>query len=261
MSIKLFSQDKQFNKLYKDAINFYDNKEYKKADSILRLAKAIYPSKEVFEKLTIVNKLLGDTCQYCFNLEIAKSYGNNDLQKEYSLNCVDSIIYNDSLNKYDFLCLKSKYNCQEGKFQDFYIFKKQTIKYSFTLIDASNEVSFITLDRFPNINENIKNIVFFQTDEYPQFKGGESEMTKYLIDNVSYPKEAKVRGLQGTVWVTFIVDEKGKVKNAKLLKGRHEALDSEALRVVSLMPEWIPGKYKSTPVKVQYNIPIKFILK
>jgi periplasmic protein TonB len=67
--------------------------------------------------------------------------------------------------------------------------------------------------------------------------------------------------MEGTVYVSFVVDSLGKVRNPKLLRGVGDELDKEALRVVNLMPIWTPGKINGNPVNVQYNIPIRFTLR
>lgn len=81
-----------------------------------------------------------------------------------------------------------------------------------------------------------------------------------MIDNIKYPVEAKKTGIQGTVFVTFIIQENGAVTDVKVLRGIGGGCDEEAVRVVKMMPNWIPGKDKGKNVAVQYNLPIKFKL-
>lgn len=66
------------------------------------------------------------------------------------------------------------------------------------------------------------------------------------------------KGVEGTVYVTFTIDEQGKVVQPKVLKGVNELLDNEALRVVSSMPDWKPGKQREQAVEVQYTVPVQF---
>ncbi len=87
-----------------------------------------------------------------------------------------------------------------------------------------------------------------------------SNIQQYLAKNIIYPNSAKNNNITGIVYVTFVLDTKGMVKDARVLRGVSPELDEEALRVISSMPQWIPGTQKGKTVKVQYNIPIKFSL-
>jgi protein TonB len=94
----------------------------------------------------------------------------------------------------------------------------------------------------------------------PEFKGGAGAMTKYLVESIKYPKTAREKGINGTVYVTYVVEKDGAVSNVKILRGIGGGCDEEAIRVVREMPNWIPGKNKGKPVRVQFNLPIKFAL-
>ncbi|HEY3372110.1 MAG TPA: M56 family metallopeptidase [Prolixibacteraceae bacterium] len=104
--------------------------------------------------------------------------------------------------------------------------------------------------------EKVYNIV----EVLPEFSGGEKALRKYLRDSIHYPKEATAKGIQGKVFVNFIVDKEGRILNAKVVKSVDPTLDAEALRVIRLMPNWIPGKEKGVPVSVSYTVPINFVL-
>jgi len=94
----------------------------------------------------------------------------------------------------------------------------------------------------------------------PQFPGGADSLMSFLKSNLRYPEEAKLAWVQGRVFVGFLVDHNGKIKDAKILSGVNEQLDDEALRAVHLMPDWIPGNIGGTNVDVQYILPIEFIM-
>jgi protein TonB len=103
--------------------------------------------------------------------------------------------------------------------------------------------------------------IFTIVEEMPQFPGGgEAALIKYLQNNIKYPAMARENGIEGIVYVTFVVDKDGKVKDAKLLRGKGAGLDEEALRVVRSMPDWKPGKQNGRNVAVQYNLPVNFKL-
>ena len=105
-----------------------------------------------------------------------------------------------------------------------------------------------------------KQKLFIVVEHQPQFPGGEEARMQYLIDNIDYPKEAQKKGIEGTVYVTFIVEADGSITNAKVLRGIGGGCDKEALEVVENMPNWEPGKKDGEPVRTQFNMPIQFSL-
>lgn len=95
----------------------------------------------------------------------------------------------------------------------------------------------------------------------PVFVGGEEAIKSYIFNNVVYPKAAKEKGITGKVYIKFVVDENGKVVDASVLKSANSMLNAEALRLISGMPAWIPGKDENNnAVKVNLVIPINFAL-
>jgi len=97
-------------------------------------------------------------------------------------------------------------------------------------------------------------------EKMPIFPGGPEALYKYIANTVVYPTVAKDSSITGTVIVTFIVERDGSVTNVKILKGIGGGCDEEALRVVKAMPKWSPGKQDGKPVRVQFNLPIRFSL-
>lgn len=95
-------------------------------------------------------------------------------------------------------------------------------------------------------------------DQQPQFPGGASEMYKWLGNNIKYPEEAKKEGVRGKVIVDFVITKTGKTDKVRVVRGRHPALDEEAVRVIKAMPAWTPGKQNGRPVNVSYTLPITF---
>jgi TonB family protein len=96
--------------------------------------------------------------------------------------------------------------------------------------------------------------------EQPKFPGGDDSLISFLKNNLRYPAEAKLAKIQGLVYVGFLVDQIGKIKDVRLLNSVNKQLDDEALRVVNLMPDWIPGKAGDTPVGVEFILPIEFVM-
>jgi protein TonB len=103
--------------------------------------------------------------------------------------------------------------------------------------------------------------VFTVVEQMPEFPGGESAMNDFLDKNLQYPSMAKEQGIQGKVWIGFIVDKFGNVSNVEVLRGIGGGCDEEAARVVSIMPRWVPGKQSGRPVIVKFRFPINFTLR
>ena len=102
--------------------------------------------------------------------------------------------------------------------------------------------------------------VFRVVEEMPQFPGGMPEAMKFLAKNIKYPVESQKAKIEGRVIVQFVVKENGKVADIKVMRGVSPELDAEAIRVVGLMPDWIPGKQRGKAVAVKYTMPIMFRL-
>jgi len=103
-------------------------------------------------------------------------------------------------------------------------------------------------------------IPFAMIQDPPTFPGGEAKLLEWVGKNIAYPKVAKNRGDKGRVTVSFVIDKTGKVINGKIERGVSAELDAEALRIVSIMPNWTPGKQGGKTVKVKYILPITFRL-
>jgi protein TonB len=97
-------------------------------------------------------------------------------------------------------------------------------------------------------------------DVMPEPFGGTNAWSKFLQKNIHYPNQAVDAGVQGKVWITFIIEKDGHLSNITVEKGVGSGLDDEALRVLKLAPAWKPGKQNGQPVRVKYSIPINFIL-
>jgi len=102
--------------------------------------------------------------------------------------------------------------------------------------------------------------VFIVVETMPEFPGGRTALYKFLADNIKYPEKAKKDGIQGRVFVNFIVEKDGSVTNVKVIRGVTSELDKEAVRAVEMMPKWKPGVQRGKNVRVSFNLPIKFTL-
>ncbi len=123
------------------------------------------------------------------------------------------------------------------------------------LVDLS-----VALQKIEVVEEDSDPIPFIMMENKPEFPGGERALLKYLASSVKYPIIAAQNNIQGTVYLSFVISKTGKVEKVQILRGVDNSIDREALRVVSSMPDWKPGKQGTRPVAVSYQVPIKFTL-
>ena len=109
-------------------------------------------------------------------------------------------------------------------------------------------------------DEVVEQEIFKIVEEMPSFPGGEAKLMEYVGKNVKYPQIARETGIQGRVFVNFVVEPDGSVSNVTVLRGIGGGCDEEAMRVVKNMPKWKPGKQRGKPVRVQYMLPVNFRL-
>lgn len=102
--------------------------------------------------------------------------------------------------------------------------------------------------------------IFTIIEQQPEFPGGMSALGRYLGRNLRYPMDARQAKIQGNVFVQFVVSDEGKIQQLRVLKGVGTGCDEEAVRVISQMPTWIPGRQNGRPVAVQYVVPVQFML-
>lgn len=102
--------------------------------------------------------------------------------------------------------------------------------------------------------------VYFFVDEMPEFPGGMEALLRYIAKAVDYPMVAQENGIQGKVYINFVVNTNGQVSDATVVRGVDPSLDKEALRVVNSMPLWQPGRQSGKAVRVAYHVPISFVL-
>lgn len=102
--------------------------------------------------------------------------------------------------------------------------------------------------------------VFFIVEDMPEFPGGDLALRKYIANSIKYPDVAIENGIQGKVYVTFVVTSEGRIANTKIARGVDPSIDREAVRVVNSLPKWKPGYQRGEPVNVSYTVPINFVL-
>ena len=102
--------------------------------------------------------------------------------------------------------------------------------------------------------------IFTIVEEQPEFPGGMAECYKWIGKNLNYPTISAENGVQGRVTVNFVVNADGSIVDVKVIRGVDPYLDKEAIRVVSKMPKWKPGKQRGKAVRCSFNLPVRFKL-
>lgn len=150
----------------------------------------------------------------------------------------------------------------EGTAEDMEEFKKRFANFNSFEIETDSLGNIFLVQKKEELPKTLNGDeqIFFIVEEMPEFPGGELELRKFIANNIKYPVAAQEKGIQGRVYVTFVVDKNGEVANAKIARGVDPALDKEALRVVNSLPKWIPGKQRGQTVNVSYTVPINFAL-
>lgn len=121
---------------------------------------------------------------------------------------------------------------------------------------------FSEINRDISVDEDITQTEGYTYKEImPLFPGGNQQFVKYLYENIRYPFEAYSRNIQGQVKVSFTVSPAGKIEDIKVVHPVNRDLDREAIRLISAMPEWVPGYQNDKPVPVVYTVPINFFIK
>lgn len=116
----------------------------------------------------------------------------------------------------------------------------------------------IDFSKSANENDKIYNIAVIE--QPPTYPGGEKALFEYLGNNIKYPETARENGIEGTVYIEFVIAKDGSVTNVKVLRGIGGGCNEEGLRVINAMPKWKPGRLQGYPVMVKYTLPIKFKL-
>ena len=112
----------------------------------------------------------------------------------------------------------------------------------------------------PAVEEGDENDIFEVVEQNPSFPGGEAELMKWLHKNLKYPPVAQENGIQGKVYIQFVVNKDGSIVDPKIIRSADTSLDKEAMRVVQAMPKWTPGRQRGKAVRVRFTLPVTFRL-
>lgn len=114
---------------------------------------------------------------------------------------------------------------------------------------------------FPALAQHPANqVVYLTVEQPPRFPGGQDSLLHFIYRNTRYPEAAREKGEHGTTFISFVIDPAGQVKDPQILKSAAPSLDAEAIRVISSLPRWVPGKQNGEAVAVKFTLPVKFQL-
>jgi len=179
-----------------------------------------------------------------------------------SLKKLDPKLFDSEVTEWE---LVGQTDCNDpGQGKDFYHGFVITYRPASTEETVKKEIEFIEKalsgeDKYTGSSEKYEVVSDYTiADEMPSYVGGDAAMLNYISKSLKYPEIAKEKGIQGTVFIYFIINETGEISSARTIRGVGGGCDEEALRVVMSMPKWIPGKINGKPASVSYMIPIRF---
>jgi TonB family protein len=235
-------------KNYKKGTRAIKSNNYKEGISYLTLSIDEFPTADAYFDRAAAYYNLGDTCSFC-----------NDLAKASKLNDFDA------LNLFNEKCLYTITGMIVPDSIQLRYPDVKSIEIVHTKCSSDSLIKYIhEYNGEPSISQVITETdyspVFTIVEEMPAFIGGEKARNRFLAENIRYPKEAINLRIQGTVYVSFIINSDGTVTDVRILRGIGGGCDEEAERVVKMMPNWIPGRQNGKPVRVLFNMPLQYTL-
>ena len=245
----IFSQSVNSIKNYKKGIKALDKKDYPLAISYLTFSIDQNPTVKAFLSRSEAYYAIGDSCAFC-----------NDLKKGSDLN---------SHEAYERFKEKCRYTQTAQTIPDsIKVNHPNVIRIEIIHDKCSPDSTINAVSRNQNegiwLNEisEIEDVpIYTLVENMPQYVGGEVARNQFLESNIIYPEYDILKGIQGTVYISYVIEIDGSVTRVKLLRGLSKGIDAEAIRVVKLFPKWIPGTLNGRPVRVRFNMPLYFKIK
>ncbi|MBL7913151.1 MAG: TonB family protein [Bacteroidia bacterium] len=245
----LFAQAGKALELNNEAKKAFGKKRYRAADSLYTLSLNLKETEEAYLNRAACRHQLNDKKGSCMDLYTAAGMGSKEGLVLFREQCSKSdTLYKSSDNK---IADKTNYAFKEAVETCELIGSYDYIKYN-----VKNEIvlSYYAIG---------KDTIYRQGTEMtmPEFPGGGfKEMRNFINNRMQYPVQARENGISGKVWVIFTVSKTGKIEKPIVYIGMKdcEECNAEALRVVSLMPTWIPAKYKGKTVTSSFRAPFNF---
>lgn len=135
----------------------------------------------------------------------------------------------------------------------------------FTPIDFGDnanraQMEYVAPATTPEIEDDTEDPYVF-VEVQPSFPGGEEALFKFMSEHINYPENARANGIEGKVYISFIVEKDGSISNVRAVRDLGGGLADEAVRVVKSMPKWNPGRQMSRTVRTKFTLPVDFILR
>lgn len=244
-----YSQNPFALKYYDAAVNYYNQQNYKAADSLFTRSNFLEPHKDTYYSRAACRFKMGDKEGHCSDLAYATQMKDKSAEKLFLKNCgkIDTI-----------------YLTKDGKDANKKNHRYKCIQYSYldslSILFATDSTGMPVRLKFKG-NEGAE--LFTTVEEQAEFPGGIANMTKFIQMNLKYPVVARERGITGKCFLKYIINEDGFITDIFVVQGVPNCAecDEEAIRIVKLMPPWKPAKMKGKPVKCYFNMPISFRIK
>jgi TonB family protein len=218
---------------YQDAISFYT------------LSIDEHPAADAYFDRASVYNILSDSCNFCKDLYYASELGDNEAMNLYHFKCTRTLVIHKIPDS-----LKVKYP------------KIKLLKFNYSTCNPTyfREITFLDSNKTEITETTVyrPDTVFSDISILPQYIGGEKARNRFLAENIKYPEVAKSLRIQGTVYLSFIVNENGDVSDIKVIRGIGGGCDEEAIRVIKLMSKWKPATQNGKNVRVIFNMTIDF---
>ncbi|MEI6061226.1 MAG: TonB family protein [Bacteroidota bacterium] len=247
-AIFVFGQKENSSPNYKKGLKALHAKNYTEAISLLTMAIEQNPTALAYLNRSEAYYNTGDSCAFCMDLKTARLKGNYDAYKKFRDKCQfttsDNPVPDSILKKHPYVV-------------DIEIIHDKCDPDSIVYAASKNED-----ESWSDEISKIEDVpIYTLIEKMPQFVGGDDARNRFLSENLKYTEDALNKGIEGTVYVAFVVEKDGSVSNVKILRGIDKGLDNEVLRITRLLPRWIPGTQDGKPKRVLFNMPVYFKLK
>lgn len=229
-------------------------KKYQEALAYLSISIGENSTTTAYYYRSMTYASLGDSCNSCRDLKKAALFNDKEFRKLFEQQCTNTTFVQTipaaiKLNYPDVTRLKIVHSKCDS----------DSVVYGITGQEPTTTKIKITFTENGSIDTTDHNI-YTIVEEMPSFPGGEKARDRFLAENINYPTKASKAGIQGTIYLQFVIDRNGSVKDVKVLRGIGGGCDEEAIRVIEMMPKWIPGKQNGKTVNVKFDMPIYFKL-
>ncbi|HET7817745.1 MAG TPA: energy transducer TonB [Bacteroidia bacterium] len=255
-----FSFSQSNTDLYNLGVDFFNKEKYKEADSVfsLMINNGFYDKDVYFNRAAARNKL-SNVCGFCSDIALAASHGDNEANLLFWESCP---------KKGTFFSCSPNLDVTIKDTQVVIIEHDTVQKTSLTTIVNRHSGVASTKCMDDLTKEECKDLkkepsFTYSSISHPaEFPGGDGELLRFIKANIKYPLYEKEKKIEGKVYVQFTIYTDGSVTDIRLQRGidNHPNLNNEALRVVGLLPKWIPATTNGKPMKMRFILPIPFKL-